>query len=150
MNYLNPDKYIIAAYIQALETATGLRVWHKRVPKNVPTPARYIILDSLTKNETGNYKPLPGEGKNTHFEWACTIDVNIYNVNIAGYTDAAVVYDIEQIVMSVVRSGIPILNFHNKDTRILESLDLSVETSTQSIDRKLIKFDHRLNNVVTS
>lgn len=147
MNFLNPDKYLRAAYITALESATGLKVWHKRIPKNVTTPPKYIILDSLSKNETLTAKPNEGENKNTYFEWSCTVDVNIYNVNVAGYSNAAQVDDIEQVAISVVRSGIQIPNFRNKDTRILESLDLSAETNTQSIDRKMVKFEHVLDRV---
>lgn len=142
----SPDKYIRLAYITALESATGVKVWHKKVPKNVTAPTKYIILDSLTKNETERSKPDGSGNSQTRFEWLCTIDVNIYNVNQAGYTSSAVVDDLEQIVLNVVRGGIvSVQGFHNKDTRILESLDLSVETSTQSIDRKLVKFEHWLN-----
>jgi len=147
MNFLNPDKYLRAAYITALESATGLKVWHKRIPKNVTAPSKYIILDSLSKNETLIAKPSEGENKNTYFEWACTVDVNIYNVNVAGYSNAAQVDDVEQKVISIVRSGIEIPNFKNRDTRILESLDLSAETTTQSIDRKMVKFEHVLDRV---
>lgn len=145
MTILNPNKYIRAAYITALSTATGLNVWHKRVPKNVtPIPGKYIILDSQTKNETVVAKNSTVEN-NTYFEWLCNLNINIYNVNPIGFTNTAAIDDIEQIVISVIRSGIAIPNFSNKDTRILGSQDLSVETSTQSIDRLLIQFEHWLN-----
>lgn len=147
MNFLSPDKYLRAAYITALESATGLKVWHKRIPKNVAAPPKYIILDSLSKNETLIAKPTEGENKNTYFEWSCTVDVNIYNVNVSGYSNAAQVDDVEQKVISIVRSGIEVPNFKNRDTRILESLDLSAETTTQSIDRKMVKFEHVLDRV---
>lgn len=145
MNTLNPSKYIRAAYISALESATGVKVWHRMVPKNVVVPASYIILDSQTKNETVNAKPSEVGGGNTYFEWLTTIDVNIYRINEKGYSSASVVDDLEQIVINVIRSGVVIPNFRNKDTRILESISLDAETSTQSIDRRVVKFEHWLD-----
>ncbi len=146
MNTLNPSKYIRVAYIQALEVATGVKVWHRMVPKNVsPIPSAYIILDSQTKNETVNAKPSEGSEGGTYFEWSTTIDVNIYRINEKGYSSAAIVDDLEQIVINVIRSGVIVPNFRNKDTRILESISLDAETSTQSIDRRVVKFEHWLD-----
>lgn len=144
MTILNPDKNIRIAYITALQAATGLKVWHRKIPKNIsPIPAKYIILDTQSKNETVVAKN--NEERETYFEWTVTIDVNIYNVNQVGYSNADVVDDLEQIVISVIRQGINIPNFNNKNTNILESQDLSADTTTQSIDRKMIKFEHWLN-----
>lgn len=143
MAILNPNKYIRIAYINALEAATGLQAWYKKVPKTVkPTPARYILLDNQTKNET--------EVSKCDFDWLCTMDINIYSVNAAGYSDAEIVDDYEQQILSVIKPGLTIPYFKNKRTVILESLDLSVETNTQSIDRKLLKMEHWLDNVETS
>lgn len=143
MTILNPDKYVRIGYIAALQAATGLKVWHRRIPKNVTVPAKYIILDTQSKNETVNAKN--NEERETYFEWLVTLDVNIYNVNQLGYSNAEAVDDIEQIVISVIRQWINIPNFNNKNTEIIESQDLSADTTTQSIDRKLIKFEHWLN-----
>ena len=144
MTILNPDKNIRIAYIQALQAATGLKVWHRKVPKNIsPIPPKYIILDTQSKNETVVSKN--NEERETYFEWLVTLDVNIYNVNQVGYSNADVVDDLEQIIISVIRQGIDIPNFSNKNTNILESQDLSADTTTQSIDRKMIKFEHWLN-----
>lgn len=145
MNTLNPSKYIRLAYITALELATGVKVWHRMVPKNVVVPASYIILDSQTKNETVNAKPSEGGEGGTYFEWLCTLDVNIYKINEKGYSSAAVVDDLEQIVINVIRTGVSIPNFRNKDTRILESIALDAETDTKSIDRRIVKFEHWLD-----
>lgn len=143
----NPDKYLRSAYITALQSATGLKVWHKKVPKNTtPVPTKYIILDSQTKNETARSKPSGLGNSQTQFEWLCTLDVNIYNINAVGYSNAAVVDDIEEQVLSVAKGGVVVVpGFSVKDTSILESMDLSAETSTQSVDRKLVKFEHWLS-----
>lgn len=132
---VNPNKYIRSAYVSALKLATRLPVWYKKVPITVkPIPSKYIILDSQTKNETTN-------GKIDCFEWLTTIDVNIYNIVTLGTSDASVVDDLEQIVINTCRISMRLDGgFSNKNTKILESLDLSLDTSTTSVDRKLIKF----------
>lgn len=135
MPTLNPSKYIRAAYIAALQTATGLKVWDRFVPKDITAPQSYILLDGQTKNETANAK---GE----FFEWLSTIDVNIYYVGLVGYSYSVQVDDIENTVINTVRYGIPITGFSNKNTQIIDSLSLNSQTSTQNIERRVIKFEH--------
>lgn len=139
MNSLNPNKYIRTAYINALRTATGLQVWHKKLPKSVkPIPPQYIILDSQTKNETV-------KAKTDYFEWLCTLDVHIMNYNDKGFTNTTIVDDIEEKVIEVIKlDGVTIANFSNKNVDILDSMDLDLETDTNSIDRRVIKFEHWL------
>jgi len=139
MNTLNPNKYIRQAYIQALSVATGLNVWHKKVPKTVnPIPKQYLLLDSQTKNETV-------KAKLDYFEWLATLDLQIYNYNPKGFTDTEKVDNIEEIVIETIRvNGISIPNFSNKNVDILDSIDLDLETDTNSIDRRIIKFEHWL------
>jgi len=131
----NPSKYIRAAYIARLKSITGLNVWDKLVPKNITQPTMYIILDGQAKNETVNAK---GE----YFEWLSTIDVNIYRINEKGYSAGASIDDIEEQVLNAIRFGVPIAGFSNKNTKIIESMTLDAETTTQSIDRRVIKFEH--------
>lgn len=137
---LNPNKYIRKAYIDAIKAETGLNVWHKRIPKDVVMPLRYILLDSQTKQETV-------KAKTDYYEWLCTLDVQIFNVNEKGYSNGAAVDDIEESIIEVIRGGVAVSNFYNKETQILESIDLDVETVDKSIDRRVIKFEHWLNFV---
>lgn len=147
MNILNPNKYIRIGIISALKAAVPtLKVWYKKVPASLtPVPKVYVLLDSQTKNETVVSKSITE--KATNFEWLATIDVNIYSFKESGYSDADIVDDLEETILSVIRTGVDIPNFDTKDVRILESQDLSTETETFSIDRKLIKFEIWLNNV---
>lgn len=139
MNSLNPNKYVRTAYISALELATGLKVWHRVVPKTVsPIPKNYILLDSQTKNETV-------KAKTDYFEWLVTLDVHIFNYNVKGYSDASKVDDIEEIVNRTIRiNGVTIPNFSNKEVEMLDSIPLPLETDTNSIDRTVIKYQHWL------
>lgn len=147
MNILNPNKYIRIGIISALEAGIpNLNIWYKKVPVDVvPVPSVYILLDSQTKNETVVSKSTTE--KATSFEWLSTIDVNIYSVNEKGFSDADIVDDLEQSVLSIIRTGVDIPNFDTKDVRIIESQDLSVDNETASLDRKLVKFEIWLNNV---
>lgn len=141
MAYLNPNKYLRGGIVTALKTVTGLDVWHNRVPISVkPIPKKYIILDSQTKNEYARGK--------TCFEWMCTIDVNIYNINTLGNSSAVQVDDIEQQVINTIKgNNFTVANFHVKNVDILESIEMDFDTTTESVDRRMIKFDIWLNNV---
>lgn len=144
MTIINPDKYIRKAFINAIESATGLPVWHKKVPKDTnPVPVKYIIIDNQSKGQNTIAKSTTDA--NNYFEWYCTLDVNIYNINPVGYSKTSVIDDIEQTVINVILNGINIDFFSNKNASILDTQDLSSESSTQSIDRKLVKFEHWLN-----
>lgn len=144
MIILNPNKYVRIGYIARIKAITGLPVWYKKIPRNTtPVPKVYILLDSQSKNETVQSKSTSERMLN--FEWRTTIDVNIYSVKDPGFSDASVVDDIEEKVLNEIRNGVAIPSFKNKDVQILESTDLSIDTDTMSIDRKLIKFENWLS-----
>lgn len=146
MNILNPNKYVRIGLISAIETRlSAVPVWYKKVPLDVvPIPLTYIVLDSQAKHQAVISKSTIEKGVN--FEWLTTIDINIYSIKQKGFSDADDVDDMEQEVLSIVATGFTIPNFDTKDVRILESQDLSTETDTESIDRKLLKIEIWLNN----
>lgn len=148
MNILNPNKYVRIGLIAALKARIpALNIWYKKVPLNkTPIPLKYIILDSQTKNETVISKS--STEKATNFEWLTTIDINIYSLKDKGFSDSDDVDDMEQEVLSVVRTGFNVPQFDTKDVRIIESTDLSTDTATHSVDRKLLKIEIWLNNVI--
>lgn len=147
MTILNPNKYIRKAYVDAFFTAiAGIPVWEDYVPINANGVTTYILISSQSKNETVNAKSIDDL---TYFEWICTIDLNIYHVQPLGASMSAIVDDLAERVISIVREGIPIPNFSNKNTKILESLNLSSTTKTQSVNRTLLKFEHWLNRAET-
>lgn len=147
MNILNPNKYVRTGLITAIKAVIpNIGIYYKILPLNVkPVPKTYVILDSQTKNETVLSKST--EEKATNFEWLTTIDINIYNLNDKGFSDAEIVDDLEQKILSVVRTGFNIPNFDTKDVRILESLDLSAQAGSNYVDRKMLKIEIWLNNV---
>lgn len=145
MRILNPNKYIRKAYLDALVNV-GFPIWDKRIPKDIDPPARYGLLDSQTKNETVKAKSLTSL---TYFEWLCTIDLNLYHVNDKGFTESSIVDDMEEAVINIIRPGISIPNFQNKNVDIINSIDLNTETTTESIDRRVLKLEHWLNRAET-
>ena len=134
----NPDKYIRKAYIDAIELATGLSVYDTSIPKDVqPLPKQYILITAQSKQRTSISKQL--------WEWQCQVRVDIVSVNDMGYHSSVSVEDIEEIVISTIEAGLTIQNFNNKSTRFLDSTPLPTETVTESIDRKIVDYEHWLN-----
>lgn len=128
------------AYVTALAVATGVPVWSKKVPKDVdPIPLKYILITSQTKNRT--------EVDKDGFEWLCTITVDIYNVNEAGYSSIVNLDDIEENVINTIEEEIQIPGFITKSTVLFDSRDLETETASQSIERRILTYQHWLNNI---
>lgn len=130
----NPSKAVRTAYVQALKLATGLPVFYKLVPSG-NTADKYIILDSMSKSRIVRAKV-------DYYEWQVRINVNIYSVRPAGTSNQGIVDDIEQVVRATIGTALPITGWYNKNTDEIEQQDLSLNTTTTSIDRSLIVFEH--------
>lgn len=134
----NPDKYIRKAYIDAIELATGLTGYDTDIPKDVlALPKQYFIIRGQSKQRTSISKQL--------WEWDCQVTIDLVSVNDLGYHSSASVDDIEQTVLTIIESGLVIPNFNNKSTRFVDSVPMPVDTLTESIDRKVIIYEHWLN-----
>lgn len=138
---LNPDKYIRKAYIDALSLATGLTVYDKGVPKDTDIlPDEYIVIRSQTKQRTSISKSL--------WEWNSQITIDIISVNELGYYSTLKVDDYEQSAITSIESGLTIANFNNKSTRFIDSVPLDIDTKTNTINRKVLVYEHWLNRAV--
>lgn len=136
----NPNIPVRTALISAIKTATGLDVWHKKVPKDItPLPAKYILLQNQSKLQTEISKDC--------WEWQSTISIDITYINPAGFSNTVQLDNTENQIMNVLipdnfidfdapRLDIP--NWFVKDIKILDSTDLDAETSTQSIERRIL------------
>lgn len=134
----NPNKPIRTAYITAF-SALGVPVWAKKVPKGVTIPQVYVLLHSQTKNTTAEDKD--------SFEWLCTMVVDIVSRREAGYSKPEILDDLEEQINEIIFEEIPIPYFINKETSLVDSRDIDTETTTHSIERRLITFQHWVNNV---
>ena len=137
---INPDKYIRKAYFDALKAYA--HVWEKKVPKDTPIPSKYYLISSQTKNET--------ERKKCGSEWSCSIVIECVNIQSNGYANSEIINDMEQDLLSVVDSGLIIQGFDLKQTNFVDSISLDTETPTNSIYRRVVNYQHWLNNVQTT
>jgi len=135
----NPNKYIRTAHITAL-AGIGASVWAKKVPKDTkPIPKKYVLITSQSKNTTAEDK----DG----FEWLCTIVIDIISILEPGYSKPEIVDDLEEQINEIVLAEIAIPGFINKEVRLIDSRDLDAETSSQSIERRVLTFQYWVNNV---
>lgn len=132
----NPDKYLRAAYLEAL-TAAGLTVYLKKIPPSVsPIPQEYILITSQTKTTT--------ERSKTDFEWISRITLNIVKINASGYASTTTVDDMEEICISVIESGFIMDTFAVKSTYQIDSMNLDIEgpNDTVTIERRVLLYEH--------
>lgn len=134
----NPNEPLRTAYVSALSSIQPL--WVGKVPKSGVVPRSYTILGTQTKNPTE-------KGKDGCMEWLCTIVIDLFNVNAAGYSAKGVNDDIEAQIIDIIEAGIMVEGFQVKSTDFIDSIDLSIETPTASIERRVITYQHWLSQI---
>lgn len=137
---VNPNKHIRIAYRNVLSDI-GVPVWTNKVPKTVkPTPTKYVLITSQTKNETEKCK----DG----FEWLCTVTLDITSVLNKGQSDLDILDDIEEIILTRIDEDLPVMGgFVVKSADIVESRDIDFETDSQSVERRILIYEHWLSNI---
>lgn len=134
---LNPDKYIRKGIIDKLEQFER-PIWAKKVPKNVsPVPNIYTLITTQTKTRYETSKDC--------WEWLCQTTLDIIGVQPAGYSSTVAIDDLEGQYITAIEEGINVEGFMVKDTRLVDSRPLDVETDTQSIERRILIYEHWLN-----
>lgn len=136
----NPNVPVRQALIAALSAATSLPVWHKKVPKDTtPVPTKYILLQSQTKQPTERSKQC--------YEWQASINIDITFINPAGFSNTVPVDTAEEQVINTIEpvendylTGLQIPGWYVKDIKMINSIDLDAETSTQSIERRIVSY----------
>lgn len=147
---LIPDTPIRAAYITALSGITSggnqVPIYDLQVPKNViPVPKIRILLSTQTKQQWNTSKC----GHN----WVCSILLDIIYEQMQGYVDRNVVDDIEQQISDILdlqHGDIGIAPFVVLNTQMLDAHDMSLQTATTTITRKLVRYQHILAGVYNS
>lgn len=134
---VNPDKYIRAAYINALTSATGLPVFDDGIPiPEKDLPNKYYLLGTQTKNSTA----LSKHG----WEWSCTAEVHCIFVNDKGFNSSAEADDMEEAVLSAGAS-LSVPQFNYITTSFIDSVSSNIETQTNTVNRKIVIYRHWLN-----
>ncbi len=135
----NPDKYLREGYLTALQDQ-GLTVYNKTIPLDtIPDPNGYILIESQSKSTT--------ERSKTEFEWNSRITLHIIKVNTRGYSTTTSVDDMEEKCINAVESGILVNNFYLKSTYQIESMNLDMTDKTNTIERRVLIYEHWLSEV---
>lgn len=140
MVVINPDKYIRAAYKTALQNYAP--VWEKKVPIDVTPPVKYYLISTQTKNET--------ERSKCGYEWMCSIVIECVSIQGAGNASSVPINDMEEHLISVVETGLNIAGFDLKETFFVDSVPLDIDTPTNSIYRRVVTYQHWLNQLTTT
>lgn len=135
---ISPDKYIRKAYIEALANA-GVPVYAKKIPIDKNIPQKCILLSTQTKQRTAISK--------NGWEWNTQITVDIVFVGAKGVSQTDKVDDVEGAVIDAIESGITVDGFAVKSTDLISSQPLDSETPTQSIERRILIYEHWLCQV---
>src|SRR5690606_25144527 len=134
----NPNKYLRLAYITALEADTGLSVYDKVIPKDLPFDTSYILITSQTKTRYAISK--------TCYEWLVVVNTEVVCVNEKGYISTLKVDDVEEGVLNSVQ-GITVPGWSLKSKDLLDSVDADLETPTHTINRRIITHEYWLSEL---
>ena len=125
---LNPDKYIRKGCVAAL-SITGVPIT-EAFPVSDENPAKYIILTSQSKQPTAQNKD--------DYEWLCQLQLDVNVVQSKGFTSSLVADDLEEQCHNAITENLRVDNFAVKDVRLVDSLNLDVETPYGHVKRKRI------------
>lgn len=146
---VNPDTYIRTKYISLFASITSggnpVPVYDKLVPKSiVPVPPTRIVITSQTKNQANTTK--------CGHDWATVITLDVIHEHPQGYADTAILDDIEQQISDLIDlpgEDVDFSPFICYNTQVHTPIDLSYETPTLSIGRKVLRFEHQLSGLVS-
>lgn len=145
---LSPDKYIRAKYFEYEVSTFTFYLFDFQVPEDfIPIPSTYVLMSTQTKQIANETKC--GHG------WNCSILLDIISEQQHGFLDRSIVDDIETEILTAIdtwtfiKTDIGIQPFIVYYTKVEDSRDLSVNTPTKTIVRKLLRISHILNAVDT-
>lgn len=135
---VNPNVPIRTALISLL-TGLSIPAWNKRIPKNVATPLMYALLTSQTKQ--------PTEISKCGYEWMASVNVDLYRINPYGYVNTVPIDDLEQNVVNFIEE-LTIPGWNVKNINLLNIQDLDADTTTNTIERRVVSYQFWLWPVV--
>lgn len=135
----NPNKYIRAALVSALSTATGFQFYDNAVPTDiVPLPNQYGVVRNQSKSRTG-------VSKQGH-EWMCSATLDLYSVGERGFVSSVSVDDMEERVITAMPS-ISVAGFDVKLVRFVDSVNFEPLNTggTSTVSRNVVIYELWLN-----
>lgn len=125
---VNPSKHIRKAII---ETLSPLPVWSNLVPKTATTPTAYALITSMGLQETARSKGC--------YEWEVSFNIDVFYRGVLGQDYSAAIDDIvEDIIPKMKSLTSPVVQIKNVYLEFQN--DLSFNTSTNSINRKVLNY----------
>lgn len=144
---VSPDKFIRKAYSINLANI-GCPIYDMVVPKSViPVPDIYVLITTQTKS--------PYQTTKCGHEWDCSVLLDIVCHFDQGFYNRIVIDDIETNILTAIdtwtfnKTDISIPPFRVYNTEIGDSHDMSLDTPTKTIARKLLRFRHFMGVVNT-
>lgn len=137
---VNPDTALRTAYVE-LGESFSFPTFESGIPRYItPIPSIYILITNQTRNQTEVCK----DGN----EWLCTVTIDINQVRPLGYYGSATVDSIEEQFMNVIENDLLVVpGFIVKSADLIQSQPLVASDSTKTITRKVMTYQHWLNNV---
>lgn len=139
---VNPSTYIRKGIIDAMiAIGSNVPVYSGLVPKSVnPIPKRYIVLTSQTLQPTAMSKEC--------YEWNATINLDVNHVNAQGYSsNEELDLIVEQVLNAMQIISIPEFQAPKNRHRLVNMVDLPIETETNSIQRKVLTYSFWLKRI---
>lgn len=130
---VNPNKHIRTSIVSAL-SSVGTSVWYKRLPKTIATPEKYILIQSQSKQEAFRAKSC--------WEWLCQFNIEIVVEGEQGIPPTDAIDGLEQSVLSAMENfNVTSGGFATKYCDMINQYEDSVETDTNSIERRILTYE---------
>lgn len=140
-------KQVRLAYISLIQSVTGLDCYDQSIPIDLqPLPDTYVLITTDNKNETSPGKPSISDltaFNCTEINYATTVD--IVSVSEKGFVSNVVVEDIETAIVNAIKTMLSVPGIMVKNTVLVNSQPLPVETPTSTVQRKVLSFQHWLS-----
>lgn len=140
--YINPNLPLRTAIVTGLRNNVTGFTFAGLLPKSKNISTQYILINSQTKNVTERSKDA--------FEWLCTVNFDIYYLNPQGYNSPEENDIIEGKIITFLENGFTVNGFDLKSHELVNSIDLNVETPTNSIERRVLTYQFWVCQQITT
>lgn len=136
----SPDKYIRKAVNEAIEDATGVKVYDRVVPiDESPLPNLYIVVGDQTRSRTAVSKQ--------NYEWLGTIVITLVKINEKGYISTVELDDLDGEVCTVM-DALTVPGHRVINSEFITSNTMQIEGFTNTIGQKSIIYELWVNRIV--
>ena len=127
---INPNKHIRAAIVSAM---SPVPVHYKRTPKTRDNGSEYVVMDSQSKQRTSISK--------SGYEWMCQVNIDAYSITEIGMPPTTNIDDLEENILNAMSDLNVGGGFTTKFVRLLNQIDLDVQTDTENIERRVLTYE---------